>query len=204
MKHELMKLTYEYNSLEPYIDAQTMEIHHSKHHKTYVDNLNAALEKHPELFDLPLDELLKPGTVIPGDIAAVVKNQAGGVYNHNFFWSILIPVQSIPDVVLLAAIEKKFENLQNFKDIFTKAALGRFGSGWAWLVLDKDRNLEVYSTANQDTPISEGNTPLLTVDVWEHAYYLKYQNRRGEYVNNFWNVVNWDKVSDLFKENITK
>jgi Fe-Mn family superoxide dismutase len=204
MKHELMKLTYEYNSLEPYIDAQTMEIHHSKHHKTYVDNLNAALEKHPELFDLSLDELLKPGTVIPGDIAAVVKNQAGGVYNHNFFWSILTPVQSIPDVVLLAAIEKKFENLQNFKDIFTKAALGRFGSGWAWLVLDKDRNLEVYSTANQDTPISEGNTPLLTVDVWEHAYYLKYQNRRGEYVNNFWNVVNWDKVSDLFKENITK
>lgn len=193
-----MKLPYNYDSLEPYIDALTMEIHHSKHHKAYVDNLNVALEKHPELFELPVEKLLKPGAQIPGDIATPVKNNAGGVYNHNFFWDILIAGSPGPSGKLLSALEKKFESLQGFKDALTKAALGRFGSGWAWLVVDANGDLEVYSTANQDSPVSEGKKPILTIDVWEHAYYLKYQNRRIEYVNNFWNVVNWKKVSELY------
>jgi Fe-Mn family superoxide dismutase len=175
-----------------------MEIHHSKHHKTYVDNLNAALEKYPGLFELPLEALLRPVAQIPNDIATVVKNNAGGVFNHNFFWSVLSVGHVGPKGALLSAIEKKFQDMQSFKDVFTKTALGRFGSGWAWLVINANRDLEVYSTANQDSPISEGKKPLLTVDVWEHAYYLKYQNRRAEYLNNFWNVVNWKIVSDLY------
>lgn len=199
MKHELMKLPYKYDSLEPYIDALTMEIHHSKHHKAYVDNLNAALEKHPELFELSLEGLQKPGVQIPADIATVVKNNAGGVYNHNFFWDIMTPEKTEPKGDLLSAIEKKFGSLQEFKDTFKKTALGRFGSGWAWLVFDQDGELEVYSTANQDTPISEGKIPMLCVDVWEHAYYLKYQNKRADYLDNFWNVVNWDKVAELYE-----
>ena len=199
MKHELMKLPYKYDSLEPYIDALTMEIHHSKHHKAYVDNLNAALDKHLELFGLSLEDLLKPNAEIPADVATAVKNMAGGVFNHNFFWNILAPGQTGPRGTLLSDIEKMFGSLQEFKDSFTKAALGRFGSGWAWLVINSDGDLEIYSTANQDTPIIDGKKPILTVDVWEHAYYLKYQNRRADYLNNFWNVVNWEKASELYK-----
>jgi Fe-Mn family superoxide dismutase len=202
MKHELVKLSYSYDALEPYIDAQTMEIHHSKHHQNYVNNLNAALEKHPELFEPSLESLLSGNAKIPEDIFTAVKNNAGGVYNHNFFWSVIGPGQSLIESSLSAAINIKFSSLDKFKEEFTKAALSRFGSGWAWLVLDSNKELEIYSTGNQDSPISEGKTSLLTIDVWEHAYYLKYQNRRADYISNWWNVVNWNNVSDNYSRSI--
>lgn len=202
MKHELIKLPYAYDALEPYIDAQTMEIHHSKHHQNYVNNLNVALDKHPDLYNLSLDDLLVNVKQIPEDVLVVVKNNAGGVYNHNFFWSILGKDSGDISTDLLSKINSQYSSLDKFKEEFTKAALARFGSGWAWLVLSQGKQLEVYSTANQDSPISEGKIPLLTVDVWEHAYYLKYQNKRADYVTNWWNVVNWKKVSELYAQNI--
>ena len=195
MAFELPKLPYAEDALEPYIDAQTMNIHHTKHHQTYVTNLNAAIEKHPELSNKSLEDLLSDLNAVPEDIRTAVRNHGGGTYNHNLFWEIMGPKMGQgPTGALTKALEASFGSFDAFKDEFTKAATTRFGSGWAWLVT-KGEGLAVVSTANQDTPLSEGMTPILGLDVWEHAYYLKYQNRRPEYISNWWNVVNWDEVS---------
>ena len=200
MKHELPNLKYNYNALEPYIDELTMTIHHSKHHAAYVNNLNAALEKYPELQEKSLEELLLDIESLPTDIKAAVRNNGGGHYNHSFFWSILKPnLGKLPEGALLKAINKTFGSFDSFKEQFGKAGLTRFGSGWAWLVLDKECNLKVVSTPNQDNPISEGLKPILGLDVWEHAYYLKYQNRRPDYISSWWNIVDWDVVSKLYE-----
>lgn len=200
MKHELPKLPYDYNALEPYVDEQTMNIHHTKHHQAYVNNLNAALEKHPELFDTTLLELIKDLDSVPEDIRTAVRNNGGGHLNHSMFWTLMQKAEGqMPEGELLAAINEKFGSFEAFKDVFSKAATTRFGSGWAWLVL-RDGKLDVVSTANQDNPISEGLVPVLGLDVWEHAYYLKYQNRRPEYIENWFNVVNWKEVSRLYEE----
>ncbi len=197
MNYQLPNLPYAYDALEPYIDAQTMIIHHTKHHQAYVDNLNGALAKHPEI-ELNLEALLKDLDNVPADIRNVVRNNGGGVFNHNLFWTILAPARGqTPSGDLLAAIAKTFGSFDTFKTEFETAAKTRFGSGWAWLIVDGDKNLKVVSTPNQDTPLNEG-TPILNLDVWEHAYYLKYQNRRPEYVGNFWNIINWDEVERLY------
>lgn len=197
MNHQLPNLPYAYDALEPYIDAQTMIIHHTKHHQAYIDNLNGALAKHPEI-ELNLEGFLKNLDNVPADIRNVVRNNGGGVYNHNLFWTVLAPARGqAPSNELLAAIAKAFGSFDNFKADFETAAKTRFGSGWAWLIVDAEKNLKVVSTPNQDTPLNEG-TPILNLDVWEHAYYLKYQNRRPEYVGNFWNVVNWNEVERLY------
>ena len=198
MAFELPKLPYAVDALEPYIDAQTMSIHHDKHHQAYVTNLNAAIEKHPELASKSLEELLSDLNAIPEDIRTAVRNHGGGTWNHNMFWEIMGPkMQGSPNGELTRALEASFGSFDAFKAEFEKAAIGRFGSGWAWLVRKGD-GLAVVSTANQDTPISEGSSPILGIDVWEHAYYLKYQNRRPEYVSNWWNVVNWAAVADRY------
>jgi Fe-Mn family superoxide dismutase len=198
MKFELPQLGYAYDALEPFIDARTMEIHHSKHHQAYITNVNAALEKHPEL-NSPLVELLADLSLVPSDIRAAVQNNGGGHYNHSFFWTLLkVNNGSKPSGKLLSAIEAEFGSFDAFKEAFSNAAKTRFGSGWAWLIVTKDHKLKVLSTANQDTPLAEG-TPILGLDVWEHAYYLNYQNRRPDYVSAFFNVVNWDKVASLYK-----
>lgn len=190
----LDKLPYDYSDLEPVIDKQTMEFHHDKHHQTYTDNLNKALSERPELQTKLLEDLLY------SDIPAV-KNNAGGVWNHNFFWSVMTKPDSTQiEGELLEKINEDFGSVEEFKTLFETAALGRFGSGWAWLVKNGDGKLEILSTANQDNPLVEGKTPLLTLDVWEHAYYLKYQNRRAEYVKAWWSVVNWDAVSKLSED----
>lgn len=196
--YQLEALPYAYDALEPYIDARTMEIHHTKHHATYISNLNAALEKHPELFSKTLNELLADLNAVPEDIRTVVRNHGGGTWNHSFFWKIMAPgAGGAPTGELADAIAKAFGSFDAFKAEFEKAANGRFGSGWAWLVKKGD-GLAVISTANQDNPLSEGLVPILGLDVWEHAYYLKYQNRRAEYVSNWWNVVNWEAVARLY------
>ncbi len=198
MAFELPKLPYAVDALEPYIDAQTMTIHHDKHHQTYVTNLNTALEKHPELAKKSLEALLKDLNAVPEDVRLAVRNQGGGVWNHSMFWEIMAPkAGGVPKGELAKAIDASFKSFDAFKEEFTKAAIGRFGSGWAWLV-KKGSGLAVVSTANQDNPMSEGVTPILTLDVWEHAYYLKYQNRRADYVTAWWNVVNWDAVASRF------
>lgn len=197
--HELPKLPYSFDALEPFIDAQTMEIHYSKHHQAYVNNLNAALEKHPEFKEKSLEELLANTASLPEDIRQAVINNAGGHYNHTFFWHILgKDGAKEPSNELKDAINDIFGNFETFKQQFTEAATKRFGSGWAWLTIDKDGKLEVWSSANQDAPIMQGKRPILGLDVWEHAYYLKYQNRRPEYIEAFWNVVNWDEVNRHF------
>ncbi|EEH99594.1 superoxide dismutase [Clostridium tertium] len=199
---KLKPLPYDYDALEPYIDKETMMLHHDKHEKAYVDNLNKAIAKHPELFSKGLEGLLKDLESVPDDIKEAVKNNAGGVYNHEFFWSIMSPTKNqSPKGDLLNAINRDFESYNNFKDKFKEAALGRFGSGWAWLVSDKDGKLSIISTANQDSPISSGLTPIIGIDVWEHAYYLKYQNRRAEYIDNWWNVVNWEQAEKNYTNN---
>lgn len=203
MAFELPKLPYAEDALEPYIDAQTMNIHHTKHHQTYITNLNAALDKHPELANKSLEQLLSDLNAIPEDIRTAVRNHGGGTWNHNLFWEIMGPKMSgSPAAALTKVLEASFGSFEAFKDEFTKAATTRFGSGWAWLVT-KGEGLAVVSTANQDTPLSEGMTPILGIDVWEHAYYLKYQNRRPEYISNWWNVVNWDEVSKRY-DGLTK
>ncbi|MGB4130289.1 MAG: superoxide dismutase [Acholeplasmatales bacterium] len=197
MKYTLPKLGYAYDALEPAIDARTMEIHHTKHHNGYVNNLNVALEKHPE-FNLPLNEMLLDLNKVPEDIRTAVRNNGGGHYNHTMFWEILTPGgANKPSGKLLEAINKAFGSYENFKNLFASAAATRFGSGWAWL-LKTDKGLVITSTPNQDTPLSEGK-PILALDVWEHAYYLKYQNRRPEYIDAFFSVINWDKVNELYK-----
>lgn len=196
MKYELPKLPYAYDALEPFIDAQTMEIHHSKHHQAYVNNLNAALAKHPNL-TTPLETLLADLTLVPEDIRGAVRNNGGGHFNHSFFWPLLkVNGGAKPTGKLLEAINRDLGSFDQFKEAFSTAAKTRFGSGWAWLIV-KDGKLVVTSTPNQDTPLSEG-TPLLGLDVWEHAYYLAYQNRRPDYVEAFFNIVDWDAVSKLF------
>lgn len=199
MTFELPKLPYAVDALEPYIDAQTMTLHHDKHHQTYVTNLNGAIEKHPELADKSLEDLLMDLNAVPEDIRMVVRNHGGGTWNHSMFWEIMGPnAGGAPSGELAQAVDSAFGSFDSFKADFEKAANGRFGSGWAWLVKKGD-GLAIVSTANQDNPLSDGATPILGIDVWEHAYYLKYQNRRAEYVTNWWNVVNWDAVAARFK-----
>lgn len=194
-KFELPPLPYAHNALEPHIDAQTMEIHHGKHHATYVNNLNAALEGHDDLASKSIEELISNMDAIPESIRTAVRNNGGGHANHSLFWQIMSPNGGgNPTGAIADEINKAFGSFEAFKEEFTKAALGRFGSGWAWLV-DNNGKLEVMSTPNQDNPLMEGKTPLLGIDVWEHAYYLKYQNRRPDYVNAFFNVINWDEVN---------
>lgn len=199
MKLTLPELSFAYDALEPVFDTQTMTIHHTKHNQAYVDNFNAALDKHPEL-NTDLVSMLKNLDAVPEDIRMAVRNNGGGAFNHALFWTILAPVNSKPmSEGFTARLEKAFGSVDAFKTQFENAAKTRFGSGWAWLVVDASKNLKVTSTPNQDTPFNEG-TPILGLDVWEHAYYLKYQNRRPEYVGNFWQVVNWEKVETLFNE----
>lgn len=199
MSHTLPALPYAYNALEPHIDARTMEIHHTKHHQAYIDKLNAALATHPELAEKPLEELLKNLSDVPEDIRTAVRNHGGGHHNHSLFWEMMGPNQGgQPTGPLMDAITAKFGSFEKFQEEFNNAALNRFGSGWAWLVKTATGELAITSTANQDSPLSEDQTPLLGLDVWEHAYYLHYQNRRAEYVPAWWNIVNWSKVNQLF------
>lgn len=196
MAHELPELPYPYDALEPHIDARTMEIHHSKHHQTYVNNLNAALGNHPELEGKSAEELVKDLSAIPEDIRTAVRNNGGGHVNHSMFWICMSPNGGgEPSGELAEAINSAFGSLDSFKEQFAKAGATRFGSGWAWLCVDGGGNLVVNSTPNQDNPISDGLTPILGLDVWEHAYYLNYQNRRPDYISAFWNVVNWEQVA---------
>ena len=200
MAYELPKLPYPYDALEPYIDARTMEIHHSKHHAGYVSKVNAALEAFPDLMAKPIEELLQDLNAIPEEIRTAVRNSGGGHANHMLFWENMAPGASEKPLGPLAdAIAKEFGEFDLFRDQFSSAAAGRFGSGWAWLALDSSGELKVLSTANQDTPLSEGLNPILALDVWEHAYYLKYQNRRPDYIAAWWNVVNWDQVTQLYE-----
>ncbi|GBD39510.1 Superoxide dismutase [Mn] [bacterium HR37] len=201
MPHQLPPLPYSYDALEPHIDALTMEIHHTKHHQAYVNNLNAALEKYPELQDKSVEELLKDLNSIPEDIRTAVRNNGGGHLNHSMFWLMMSPKGGgEPTGELAEAIKNNFGSFANFKDLFSKTAVGHFGSGWAWLCVDKDGKLVVLSTPNQDNPISNGLKPILGLDVWEHAYYLKYQNRRADYVAAWWNVVNWEQIAKNYAE----
>jgi len=194
----LPELPYAYDALEPYIDAETMTLHHDKHHATYVANANAALEKYPELGD-DLEVILAELDKIPADIRQAVINNGGGALNHSLFWELLSPEKQEPTADVLAAIEEAFGSFEDFKTAFTQAATTRFGSGWAWLVVNKDGKLEVTSTANQDTPLSEGKKPILALDVWEHAYYLKYRNVRPNYIKAFFDIINWAKVAELYQ-----
>ena len=195
MAHELPKLPYAYDALEPHIDARTMEIHYTKHHAAYVTNLNAALDKHPELHAKSLDDLLRSLSSVPEDIRGAVRNNGGGHLNHSMFWLIMKKGGGgEPGGEFGDAIKKAFGNFGAFKDKLTNAGVTRFGSGWSWLVLTKDGKLDVVSTPNQDNPIMDGAKPIMGVDVWEHAYYLKYQNRRKDYLDAWWNVVNWDEI----------
>lgn len=198
MAFELPKLEYAYDALEPHIDARTMEIHHTKHHQAYITNLNGAVEKTPELAGKSVEELLSNLNDVPEGVRNVVRNHGGGTHNHNLFWEVMGPkAGGEPSGDLAKAIDSAFTSFDNFKAEFTTAASTRFGSGWAWLV-KKDSGLAVVSTANQDSPLSDGMTPILGLDVWEHAYYLNYQNRRPDYIAAFWNVVNWDAVAWKF------
>jgi superoxide dismutase, Fe-Mn family len=198
MAYELPKLPYAYDALEPHIDARTMEIHHTKHHNAYVTNLNGALEKHPDLAKKSLEELLGDLNSVPEDVRTVIRNHGGGTWNHSMFWEIMAPkAGGTPKGELLQAINAAFKSFEAFTEEFNKSATGRFGSGWAWLV-KKGSGLAVVSTANQDNPLSDGATPILGIDVWEHAYYLNYQNRRPDYIAAWWNVVNWDAVAERF------
>jgi superoxide dismutase, Fe-Mn family len=200
MAYELPKLPYAFDALEPFIDSTTMQIHHDKHHAAYITNLNGALEKHPELAGKALEVLLKDLGSVPEDIRTVVRNHGGGTWNHTMFWEIMAPkAGGEPSGALANAINAAFGSFATFKGEFEKAANGRFGSGWAWLVKKADGGLSVVSTANQDNPLSDGLQPLMGLDVWEHAYYLKYQNRRAEYVSAWWNVINWAEVARRFK-----
>ncbi len=200
MTHTLPPLPYDYNALEPHIDARTMEIHHTKHHQAYIDKLNAALDQHPELKEKSLEDLLKNLDQVPENIRTIVRNNGGGHLNHSMFWKMMGPnAGGAPTGEIAEKITSKFGSFDQFKETFANAGITRFGSGWAWLSLDQSGELQVHSTANQDNPIMEGMKPLLGVDVWEHAYYLNYQNRRPDYLNAWWNVVNWNEVNSLLQ-----
>ena len=199
MAHELPALPYDFNALEPHIDEQTMRIHHGKHHAGYVSKLNAALEKAPNLADLSVDELIQKLDQVPEGIRTAVRNNGGGHANHSLFWPIMSAAGGgEPSGDLADAINQTFDNFQSFHEQFSNAAATRFGSGWAWLSVDTGGKLVVESTPNQDSPLMEGRSPILGLDVWEHAYYLKYQNRRPDYVSAWWNVVNWDAVAERY------
>jgi len=199
MTHTLPDLPYAYDALEPYIDARTMEIHHQKHHNAYVTKLNAALEGHADLAGKDLKEILKSLNSLPESIRTAVRNNGGGHYNHTIFWNIMGGNKGgIPVGDLAAAINGTFGSFDSFKEQFSTAAANRFGSGWAWLAMDSSNGLSVTSTANQDNPISEGSQVIIGIDVWEHAYYLKYQNRRPEYIENWWHVVNWEAANQRY------
>ncbi len=201
MAFTLPSLPYSFDALEPSIDKMTVEIHYTKHHATYLTNLNAALEKHPELFSWSIEKILSDLNSIPEDIRTAVRNNGGGYYNHILYWSLMGPNQGgEPKGKLGAAIQSAFGSFSAFKSEMEKAGLTRFGSGWAWLSRKSDGLLVVHSSPNQDTPLAEGLHPILGVDVWEHAYYLKYQNRRAEYLQNWWNVVNWEEAERRFAE----
>jgi superoxide dismutase, Fe-Mn family len=196
---KLPPLPYSYDALEPYIDALTMEIHYTKHHKGYVDKLNEAIEKHPELFKQPVRELLSHLEAVPEDIRTAVRNQGGGDFNHTFFWPLMCSPSSSsykdrPQGTIAREIDRVFGSFEQFKARFSQAAKERFGSGWAWLCQDRTGGLIITSTANQDSPVSEHRKPILGLDVWEHAYYLKYHNKRVDYIEAWWHVVNWDQV----------
>jgi len=200
MAFELPPLPYDYNALEPYIDTQTMQLHHDKHHAAYVNNLNAAVQSTP-FADLAIEEVVRRLNEIPESIRTAVRNNGGGHLNHTAFWQTMTPGGSkAPTGALASAINSTFGSFDELKAKFNDAGVKRFGSGWAWLVLDKSGNLAVVSTANQDNPITDGLTPILGNDVWEHAYYLKYQNRRPEYLSAWWNVVNWDVVGKRYDQ----
>ena len=199
MTYTLPDLPYAYDALEPYIDEEAMHLHHDKHHNTYVTNLNAAIEKYPELGEKTIEELLSDMDAIPTDIKTAVRNNGGGHANHSFFWEIMAPnAGGEPTGEIKEAINEAFGDFSSFKEEFKKAAAGRFGSGWAWLVMENGK-LAITSTANQDSPLMEGKTPILGLDVWEHAYYLKYKNVRPDYIAAFWNVINWDEVNKRFE-----
>ncbi|MDU0330950.1 superoxide dismutase [Paenibacillus sp. 3LSP] len=200
MAHELPALPYPANALEPYIDEQTMIIHHDRHHNMYVTNLNAALESAPELQSKSVEELISNLDAVPESIRTAVRNNGGGHANHSLFWKVIGPGGGgAPTGAVAAAIDSDLGGFDKFKEDFTKAATTRFGSGWAWLVVGKDGKLAVTSTPNQDSPLFEGLTPILGLDVWEHAYYLKYQNKRPDYIAAFWNVINWDEVNRRYE-----
>lgn len=195
--YSLPQLPYPYDALEPYIDKMTMEIHHTKHHQAYINNLNSALEKYPEFHNLELEEILKNLNQLPEEIRTAVRNNGGGHYNHSLFWEIMKPNGGgEPKGKLKEEIEKNFGSFEEFKKLFSETAIKHFGSGWAWLVITSDKKLKVYSLLNQDNPLMNGDVPIMGLDVWEHAYYLKYQNRRAEYVEAWWHVVNWDKIEE--------
>jgi Fe-Mn family superoxide dismutase len=197
----LPQLPYSYDALEPYIDKTTMEIHHTKHHQAYINNLNSALEKYSEFHNLELEEILKNLNQLPEEIKTAVRNNGGGHYNHTLFWEIMRPNGGgEPKGKLKEEIEKNFGSFEEFKNLFSETAIKHFGSGWAWLVITSDKKLKVYSMLNQDNPLMNGDIPIMGIDVWEHAYYLKYQNRRAEYVEAWWHVVNWNKI----EENLSK
>jgi len=202
MAYTLPKLSYAYDALEPHIDAATMEIHHTKHHQTYINNVNAALEG-TEYADLPVEELVKKTKSLPENLQGVVRNNGGGHANHTLFWTVMAPnAGGNPVGDVAKAIDAQLGGFEKFKEAFTKAALTRFGSGWAWLSVTPDKKVVVESSANQDSPLMDGNTPILALDVWEHAYYLKYQNRRPEYIGAFFNVVDWNEVERRYQEAI--
>ncbi len=204
MSHTLPALPYAYDALEPHIDAKTMEIHHSRHHQTYINNLNAALADLPELAALPLEALLARIDSLPAQVQGAVRNHGGGHANHSLFWRVMSPQGGgEPAGELAAAMERDLGGLEAFKQAFTQAALSRFGSGWAWLVVDGRGKLQVVSSANQDSPLMEGLTPILGLDVWEHAYYLKYQNKRPDYIAAFYNVIDWDEVARRYVAALT-
>ena len=198
MAFELPKLPYSFDALEPYVDMQTMQLHHDKHHAAYVNNLNAALEKHPELQSWSIEDLMSKVNQVPEDIRTAVRNNGGGHINHTMFWQIMARnAGGEPSGGLADAIKQAFGSFASLKEELNKAGMGRFGSGWAWLVLDKG-TLRILSTANQDSPLMDGQRPVMGVDVWEHAYYLKYQNRRNEYLAAWWNVVNWPEIQKRY------
>jgi Fe-Mn family superoxide dismutase len=201
MSFELPALPYAYNALEPAIDAMTMEIHYTKHHAAYLKNLNSALEKYPDVSKMTIEQILKDLSKVPEDVRTAVRNNGGGYYNHMIYWSIMAPnAGGEPKGKLETAINTAYGNFTAFKAEVEKAGLGRFGSGWAWLSRKADGSVVVHSTPNQDSPISDGLFPVIGVDVWEHAYYLKYQNRRAEYLSNWWSVVNWDEAGKRFEK----
>ncbi len=199
--HTLPKLPYEYNALEPHIDELTMKLHHTKHHQTYIDKLNAAI-KGTKFEKMDINKVLKDLNAVPENIRAAVRNHGGGHSNHSFFWPIMSPDGGgEPSGAVGDAISKTFNGFEKFKEIFAEAAMARFGSGWAWLVFQNGK-LAVTSTANQDTPISEGKTPVLGIDVWEHGFYLLYQNRKADYIKAWWNVVNWEQVEENYNQSL--
>ncbi len=196
-KYQLHALPYAYDALEPHIDARTMEIHHGKHHQAYVNNLNAAIDKHPDLFNRPVEDLLSKINTVPEDIRTAVRNNGGGVLNHNLYFKWMAPnAGGTPSGAVADAIASSFGSFEKFKELFSAAGLARFGSGWAWLIAAGNK-LEITSTPNQDSPLLEGKKAILGCDVWEHAYYLKYQNRRADYLAAWWNVIDWTEVNKL-------